>query len=239
MKKPPQHHLRCLQALGYPLPYIVEHTHPDVELWETPGHVPAGEAVKAMERFYKQLGERAATVEGTGLSRSRIRRTLLKAQDRGWLPPFAFDEDDDGNHVGDGHKDAVRPPEVGVMRYRADDRVAAAAFAIAKTILSDKYATLGDVAKVHGVTRVAEEISDFELRDMRNMEPQESVIPGRGWTDPVKAKRLWSYAAAVEIGELDPFDAWKELTGKEFERRDWSGKKGKKAAAAEPEKVAA
>jgi hypothetical protein len=212
--KPPLHYLRCLRALGYPMPTIAAASHPDVCSWETPGHVPDPAAVEALMGFYRATGERVATTETTGLSRWSIAKARAKALSLGFLPPYAYDEDEETGEHTTAHPEAART-DIGV-NGRTDDRMAVAALGVARTYLTNPDTTLNEIARTAGVSRVWEEVGPLGLTEIRIQNPKDIVL-GRGILDQERARQVLDAAAAVEAGR-DPLEVWQEVTSVPFTR---------------------
>lgn len=215
MSNPPLHYLRCLRALGYSLPFITSHSHPDVQRWEKPGHVPDPEAVKALMVFYRWTGERVATPATTGMAQNGIAKARAKALSMGWLPPFAYDEDDETGEHTTAHPEAIRN-DVSV-NGRSDDRIATTALTVvARAYLGNPDTTLSEISRAQGIQRIWEDVAPLGLTEIRIQDPKDIVL-GRSVLDKARARKVWDAVAAVDAG-ADPLEVWVETTGAPFQR---------------------
>lgn len=206
MRNRTQHRLRCLLALGYPVNWIATQTGLDPYLLAdyhrhaNPGPLDGAETLDAL---YERLGERAATHETTGLGKAEIGDARRHAQRRGYLPPMAYEQDEDGNDV---NPDPTAVYRAVYSNGRTPDRVALDRLSLIRLLLLKP-----EVGAAEGAMRLGLGSNyQRELRPLLLSELREHELPSvqRRWVRPDLCKAILAVTNAVAIGVQDPIDAW-------------------------------
>ena len=201
---PLSHLSRCLMALGYPASWVTERTGVDVAALARGAETTVTEDGEAAVRaLYEWTGEQIATPERIGRNRQAIASARLRAANRGWLPPAAFDDDD-----------GVLVPIPGAVRdgldnrYIPKDRHAVERLTAARLVLRGE--TVKDVQAARGWTSdlFAEGLRVGALMELR----ARADVPGP-YGKPARATRkaVFAHVAAVDVGAEEPVEAWEAV----------------------------
>lgn len=199
-----QHRLRCLMALGYSVGWISEQTGLPIHVLSryhrtgTP-ELPEGtfDAVYALSR------ERRATPEMTGRCNTEICRARLRAKEYGYLPPMAYEQDDDGNDVLADPEAVVGVPIDG---KRTPDRVCQDRLDLLRLFLNVPDRAADELAESIGIKNWDREIYPIRSSHLR-IADRHLLADRRGWVNETFNRALLDLIARADIGEC-PVEMW-------------------------------
>ena len=196
-----QHRLRCMLALGYPPTWIAGQIGvtviPNVSKHAADGDGLTDEQQARVHALADRGGEGVATTETCGHTSATINNARRRAQKAGYLPPMAFDQDDDGNDVNGDPTAFERTPRAA---SRTAERAALDRLDLLRHALLNPLIPLGELAVRLGIPENWErDLRPLRMSDLRWLASEVTVHNTQPWPDPILRRGILDVIAAAHL----------------------------------------
>ena len=196
-----QHRLRCMLALGYPPTWIAEQIGataiPNVNRYAADGTGLTDAQCELVHTVAARVGETVATPETCGVRSNAINRTRTRAHALGYLPPMAFDQDDDGNDI---NPDVTAFDKPGTVRGRTAERAAMDRLDLLRHALLYPNMSIGEIVFRLGLpSKWDREIVPIRIGDLRAASDDITAHTVQPWPDPELRRAILDVIALAHL----------------------------------------